>query len=257
MKFSTDSRPSRWAAVTSILVLATVMLAAPAPAGAAIQQEAILRVTVVDADTGDVIADSGVRVIEDVRAQVAGRDGRYRIRGLARGSYRILVTAVNYAPRTIEIALQPGTTEKIRVELQERAYEAPRVVVRALRPDLAPEVQADERLVRESNPTDVGELMRKLPGVDAVRRGPVGLDPVIRGLRETEIGVYLDGTRLFPAGAARMDSALSHFDPGAMKNVEVVKGPYALTWGAGNLAAIRATTFALPPGVPGPLHGQL
>ena len=38
--------------------------------------------------------------------------------------------------------------------------------------------------------------MQNLDGVDAVRRGPLGLDPVVRGLRETEVGTYLDGTRL-------------------------------------------------------------
>ena len=78
-----------------------------------------------------------------------------------------------------------------------------------------------------------------------MRRGPVGIDPVIQGLRETEIGAYLDGTRLFPGGPARMDSALSHLDPSAIRKIQVVKGPYALTWGAGNLSAIRAETFDL------------
>lgn len=257
MRFSNDPRPAHRVTVTAAMMLVAAMLATPAPAGTAPQDQATVQVTVVDAESGEVIAVSGVQVAEDVRASVTGSDGRYRIRGLAAGSYRVVVTAVNYSPRTVPVELRPGETTEIRVELEPRPYEAPRVVVRALRPDLAPEVQADEQLVRESNPKDVGELMRKLPGVDAVRRGPLGLDPVIRGLRETEVGVYLDGTRLFPAGPARMDSALSHFDPGAMKNVEVVKGPYALTWGAGNLSAVRATTQQLPPSSAGALHGNL
>ncbi|MFW6157649.1 MAG: TonB-dependent receptor, partial [Balneolaceae bacterium] len=64
-------------------------------------------------------------------------------------------------------------------------------------------------------------------------------------LRETEIGTYLDGTRIFPAGPARMDSPLSHLDPAIIESIEVVKGPYALNWGAGNMSAIRVQTQPL------------
>jgi len=39
-----------------------------------------------------------------------------------------------------------------------------------------------------------------------------------------------------------MDSPMSHYDPTSVRQMEVVKGPYALTWGAGNLSAIRVTT---------------
>ena len=72
------------------------------------------------------------------------------------------------------------------------------------------------------------------------------MDPVVRGLRETQVGTYLDGARMFPAGPARMDSPLKHLDPSAIRSIEVVKGPYALTWGAGNLSAIRVETQPLP-----------
>jgi iron complex outermembrane receptor protein len=99
--------------------------------------------------------------------------------------------------------------------------------------------------------------MRGVPGVDAVRRGPVGLDPSVRGLRETEVGVYIDGTRMFPGGPARMDSPLSHLDPSTIRTMEIVKGPYALTWGAGNLTAIRVRTQDLPPARQGIVHGTL
>ena len=43
-----------------------------------------------------------------------------------------------------------------------------------------------------------------------------------------------------------MDSPLTHLDPSAVRSMEVVKGPYALTWGAGNLSAIRIETQPLP-----------
>jgi iron complex outermembrane receptor protein len=43
-----------------------------------------------------------------------------------------------------------------------------------------------------------------------------------------------------------MDSGLSHVGPHAVDSVQVVKGPYALTWGAGALAAVRLETYRPP-----------
>jgi iron complex outermembrane receptor protein len=113
------------------------------------------------------------------------------------------------------------------------------VQVTALRPDLQLTDELDQARIEGADVADAGGLMRNLPGVDAVRRGALGYDPNVRGLSETEVGVYVDGMRTFPAGPLRMDSPLSHIDPSSIASVEVVKGPYALTWGPGNMSAIR------------------
>jgi iron complex outermembrane recepter protein len=54
-----------------------------------------------------------------------------------------------------------------------------------------------------------------------------------------------------------MDTPLSHVDPSAIKGMEVMKGPYALTWGAGNMSAIRVETQRLPLRGTAPVSGQL
>ena len=40
-----------------------------------------------------------------------------------------------------------------------------------------------------------------------------------------------------------MDSDISHVSPHMLQSVRVVKGPYALTWGAGALSAVQVETF--------------
>lgn len=127
----------------------------------------------------------------------------------------------------------------MRIELPLRPLELGGVEVSVLRPDMQHQSKLEEREVREANPKDSGELLGELPGVSAVRRGPLGLDPSVRGLRETQVGVYIEGTRKFPAGPARMDSPLTHVDPSAISDVQVVKGPHALTRGAGNLNGVH------------------
>jgi iron complex outermembrane receptor protein len=113
------------------------------------------------------------------------------------------------------------------------------IQVTALRPNAQPSGTLGSDQIREAEVADPGALLRDLPGLGSVRRGPMGLDPNVRGLSETEVGVYIGGMRTFPTGPARMDSPLSHVDPSAIASIDVVKGPYALTWGPSNMSAVR------------------
>ncbi|HSH76216.1 MAG TPA: TonB-dependent receptor, partial [Longimicrobiales bacterium] len=162
------------------------------------------------------------------------------------GTRTILAQALGHRTGSQTVDVSDGGTVTVNFTLETRPIDVAGINVSVLRPDLTPAATLEDREVREANPKDAGELLRSMEGVSAVRRGPLGLDPVVRGLRETEVGTYLDGTRLFPAGPARMDSPLTHLDPSAVRSIEVIKGPYALTWGAGNLSAIRVETQEFP-----------
>ncbi|MCG8455699.1 MAG: TonB-dependent receptor, partial [Holophagales bacterium] len=70
----------------------------------------------------------------------------------------------------------------------------------------------------------------------------MNLDPVVRGLNETQVAAMVDGTRTYAAGPGRMDSGLSHLGRHDVESLRLVKGPYALTWGSGALAAIDLVT---------------
>ena len=90
------------------------------------------------------------------------------------------------------------------------------------------------------------ESLRATPHVHVLRRGGTNFEPVVQGLRETQLAMVVDGTRTFAAGSARMDSELSHVDPSSVADVEVVTGPYALTEGAGAMAAILVNSEPVP-----------
>jgi iron complex outermembrane receptor protein len=144
------------------------------------------------------------------------------------------------------VSVPEGDTLRVAIVLDESAQRLGAIRVVALRGDLTPEQRVDRERIAASVPHDAGDVLRELPGTDAMRRGALGLDPVVRGLRDTQLGVYVDAARTFPGGPAGMDTPLSHVDPAHVQSMEVITGPYALTWGAGNLSAIRVTTNALP-----------
>lgn len=201
---------------------------------------------------GRVLGSNG-EVIPFAAVQWEGAEGWTAVRAngdyildVPAGTVTIRAQALGYRTQSRTVTVGEGGPITVNFALETRPLDVAGLNVSVLRPDLTPQAELEEREVREANPKDAGDLLREIEGVSAVRRGPLGLDPVVRGLRETEVGTYLDGTRLFPAGPARMDSPLTHLDPSAVRNMEVIKGPYALTWGAGNLSAVRVETQELP-----------
>lgn len=248
MSYILESTPAPY--VMTLLLLLGLAHAAAA------QQAGWIEGTVHD-QAGTALVGAAVSVQEPNTGTLTSEGGRFLLGPLPPGQIEVGFSSLGYRDAAETVTVAAGDTVQLRIQLATRPIELTGVEVSVLRPDLSPEAELREREVREANPRDVGELLRELPGMSSVRRGPVGLDPVVRGLRETEIGVYLDGTRIFPGGAARMDSPLSHLDPSALKDIQVIKGPYALTWGAGNMSAIRVSTQDIPPSVPGPFHAQL
>jgi iron complex outermembrane receptor protein len=200
---------------------------------------------IVSSAEGQPIGGAVVRPVGGEMWAMANASGAYAFPASV-GTYLVEASALGYRTVRQEVTVGVGQVTNLNFTLESRPLALDGISVSVLRPDLLPEASLAGREVEEANPKDAGELLRALDGVEAVRRGPLGLDPVVRGLRETEVGTYLDGARMFPAGPARMDSPLTHLDPSAIRSIQVVKGPYALTWGAGNLSAIRVETQPLP-----------
>ena len=224
-----------------------------------IQAQESSRITgrVIAESTGDPVSGATVEIVGSGSRTTTNRDGFFRFDRAPTGELVLRTVAVGYSTQDRQLELDEGSTTPVLIEIPVEPVNLPGIQVSVLQPDLAAGAILEAEAVREANPRDPAELLRRLPGVDAVRRGPIGLDPVVRGLRETEVASFVDGERRFPAGPGRMDSPLTHLDPLAIRSIEVVNGPYALTWGAGTMAAIRVESEPLPPEQSGPVHGSV
>ena len=101
--------------------------------------------------------------------------------------------------------------------------------------------------ILETPAPGTGAVLSTLPGVDAVKRGGCGLDPVVRGLKEDRINLLVDGTRIYGACPSRMDPPTMYVAPWSLESIEVVKGPYSVTKGPGGLGGtvtLTTHTFA-------------
>ena len=183
-----------------------------------------------------------VRLAEVNASAVTDQRGQFYISGSFSGELTLVVTY--FGTELARVQAKAGDRD-VLVRLDQDPRINASLVVNTSRTGADRDIVLSEQTIRWLPAPVTGELLRVVPGVDSARRGPTGLDPVVRGLRETQVGQYIDGTRIFPAGPARMDSALSHVDPRMIEKIRVVKGPYALAQGAGNLSAIHVETFSL------------
>jgi len=225
---------------TGLLCLVELLIMTPAFA-----QNLSIRGLLRDALTHDPIPGANVVIKNTTNGTATAPNGKFTLNNLKPGNYTLVFTYIGYKTQTKNVDLNKNNHPYVIVDLSSSSVQLNGIQVTALSPDMKGTARMKQQQVREANPTDVGGLLRQLSGINAVRRGPLGLDPVVRGLRETEVGVYLNGSRIFPGGPARMDSPLSHLDPSNITDIKVVKGPYALTWGAGNMSAIWVKTKPL------------
>lgn len=93
-----------------------------------------------------------------------------------------------------------------------------------------PAVLTDEETAPKA---DLAEALREISGVAASRMSGHGLDPVIRGQREHQINVLLDGAGVANACPNRMDPPTSFGNLAGYDAVEVSKGVTTLTRGPG------------------------
>lgn len=232
-----------WVFLPALLLL---LGAGPLPVAAYVVQESgEVEVTVRDA-AGSPLSAATVRIDGTTLGGFTDADGVVRLTRVPAGEQVIRVERPGFRTQVQRVTVSPGGSVSLGVVLQVAPMELGGIQVSVLRPDLRPDVRLEEAQLEETQTHDIGGVLRTLPGLDAIRRGGLGLDPVVRGLRDTQVGAYVDGMRTLPGGPGGMDTPLSHIDPSAVRGMEVVKGPYALTWGAGNMSAIRIETNPLP-----------
>ena len=223
------------------LLLAACIAAGPATARA---QTGDVIGTVVDAQglalpgvLIEIRTDGGVHA----GSGVTDRAGAFEVAEIEPGAYHLKANLSGFEVYETRIDVGPDGAE-IAATLAIRRF-TQELTVTGMIPDVATELVVPARRIEQRVAQDLALSLREQTGVTALRRGAVNLDPAVRGLYAEQIGVFVDGTRTFAAGPARMDSGLSHVSPHALQSVRVVRGPYALTWGAGALSAIRADTF--------------
>lgn len=100
-------------------------------------------------------------------------------------------------------------------------------------PSLETTVSKSTSGVKASPVSDGGELLQSITGVSAVRMGGRALDPVIRGQKETQLNILLDGGYIHGGCPNRMDPPTAYTSVDSYDRVTVIKGNRTVIYGGG------------------------
>ncbi|MBL7471538.1 TonB-dependent receptor [Robertkochia sp. 1368] len=86
---------------------------------------------------------------------------------------------------------------------------------------------------RVVQPRNVADMFNNLNGFSLVKRGNYAIDPSFRAAQYEQLNVQFDGgTKVMHACPNRMDPITTHVVPESIENIQVIKGPYSVRYGA-------------------------
>ncbi len=221
------------AAVVLILVLFSPIADAEEPA--------VLSGTVVDA-AGSPVPDAEVSLPELRRTTVTDAEGRFELAGLPAGDVLISVISLRSGSAVERVTVAPDAPPELLLTLDRMVHShgitvTASGIARGLGEVAQPvDVLAGEELVLRRQST-LGETLAQQPGVTATSYGQGASRPVIRGLGADRIRILENGLDSGDVSSIGPDHAVS-MDPLAVEQIEVVRGPAAVLWGANAIGGV-------------------
>jgi len=195
------------------------------------QEPAVVSGRILDAGTGAPIG--GARVEAGGSTVESDADGRFRLGGLAPGSWRLAVAAIGYGPAEVPVDLVPGIVTDRVVRLKATTIVLPEVAISA---SALPHLPHEE-LVRRG--ADLASALDGWQGVVIRRSGGTGpASPQVRGSAPEEVVVTVDGFVVNDPLTGRAD--LSRFATRDIASVQVLPGAQATAGGTPAIGGVIA-----------------
>lgn len=223
----------------------------------------VVSVTVRDTDKAP-LAGATVVVDELTRECVTDRGGGCRIEGIDAGRYHVSARLQGFTTSRTEISVADGAPATVEFALAEAIHVTESVTVSPTTRDTFESYQPTtvlgaEQLQQRLGST-LGATLGAEPGVNIRSFGPGNARPVIRGLDGDRVLVLENGVRTGDLSFQSGDHGVS-LDPASANQIEVVRGPATLLYGANAIGGVvNVISDEIPrrpvEGVHGYLNGQ-
>lgn len=96
------------------------------------------------------------------------------------------------------------------------------------------------------------DILSRVEGVNLIRRGPIGMEPTLRGFSAGQVNLVIDGMKMFGACTDRMDPVSIYVEPINLQSLDIGNGGDGMAMGSSiggsiNLKLASATTNAEQP----------
>lgn len=213
------------AALQYALVFILLLLAQPVMAqqhASASRDVAHIEGRIIDTTTNLPIPFANVVIDGYTLGTATDIEGRFHFR-LPAATYTIKATAIGYEPGQITRTIEPATTVSISINLQPTILMMEEVMVSEQAGQSGDLAAPQEKL----NATE--DLMQRVSGVDLIQRANFAWEPAIRGMSGGQVGLVIDGMKVYGACVDKMDPASSYIEPENLEKLEISKGGFDLT----------------------------
>jgi len=191
---------------------------------------------------GEPVIGAEVSLPELRRTTTTDEDGQFSFTGLQPGDFLISVASTRSGGVVMRVAVTVHGNEPLTLTLDKLVHShgitvTAAGVARGLGEVAQPvDVLGGEDLLLRKQST-LGETLAQQPGVNASSYGQGASRPVIRGLGADRIRILENGLDTGDVSSIGPDHAVS-IDPLAAEQIEVVRGPAAVLWGANAIGGV-------------------
>ncbi len=211
------------------LLLATVVLGGLAWADSTPR----MMVRILDARTGQPVAGVNVITADSANAAISDGEGAFSVEA---DLPSVRLSAIGYQSHWLRFQESVNgrhatpthpVTDTLLVWLEPRVIEmADEILIEGDRVDQA---RAPSPGQRASGSVTTTAALDGVGGVSLVRRSNFGAEPTIRGTQPGQVGVVIEGMKVFHACVDRMDPVTSYVETENLQRLEVVRGGFDLT----------------------------
>ncbi len=219
-------------------------------------QTGMLSGVILDQETGEPVPYVYMHIEEIKRFATSSRDGEFLFTNMPPGEFTLSMHRLGYINRTITVYLEPDQETKITIQIRQTTLSGDEVEVRADR-DVTrganlqrSSLKVSGDALRENMGVTLSETLLFKPGFDQRSMGAAPARPVVRGLGDQRIVILQDGMQTGDVSYTSADHAVT-IDPLGADEIEVLRGPFALMYGANAIGGvINVVRNQIPTNIP-------
>ena len=182
-------------------------------------------VQVKDKDTRETLAYAYAKQLDN-KAEILSENGKIKLK--TGKSYKIFHQG--YQPKIIDVTADTANIIYLKLKVNMLSEV---MVSGMIMKDPAMTLSTPDLTENVTQPKNVAELFEGLEGFGIIKRGNYAMDPSFRASQYEQLNIQYDGgTKVLHACPNRMDPITTHVVPEDIKQIEVIRGPYSMRYGA-------------------------
>ena len=195
-------------------------------------QNTTVKGTVIDEQTQEPIANATVRVKGSNKHTVTDIDGHFSIQAAKDAVLEIAILGYKASMKKA-CNCNMKNCKRSKIYLKQSKISLDEIIVKS-NPlqDISHSVTVVDDIKKGSQPRNVTDLFKDIPGFSIQKRSATATEPSLRSFKYEEMNIKYDGgMKMVNACPNRMDPITAHVIPEEVRKIEVVKGPFTVRFG--------------------------